>query len=475
MTTRKGILATLSVAVLMSLALSACAAPAPKTAAPAETGTEQKAAEPAQPTEAVELTMWTWKIFHVPGLEAIAKNFKDKTGITVKISAFNPDEVYRTKITTSAQSGDLPDILSYWSGGQWEMAATDLLVELTDQVDAAWQKDFLAGTFDKRSVMTQDVFDTCQKDPKCTFKNINVGQSFSVPYLAGQAWFIFGNKAILTEAGLDPDKPPANADEWLEMMKTVKAKTGKAGLVTGVQNPDVMHYWLFNPMLMTSCGVETYDAIYNGGDSFANPCALKVFNWINELAVNDLWTPEILQTNIDPADVAFTQGKAAFDLGGTYTLGFLLSQGMKAEDILSFALPTLPGGAYEKLQISAFPLIDAMVTKNSKHQKPALEFLRFMTSPDQMALFAKTTGDFPAVKVSSDPEKVGNVMPGLIAAFADTSPFNDSKAEILEAPGKVLKIGLQQFITKETTPADLVKAIDEANKAAWDERGGPKQ
>jgi hypothetical protein len=32
---------------------------------------------------------------------------------------------------------------------------------------------------------------------------------------------------------------------------------------------------------------------------------------------------------------------------------------------------------------------------------------------------------------------------------------------------------LQQFITKETTPDDLVKKIDAANKAAWDARGGP--
>ncbi len=295
-----------------------------------------------------------------------------------------------------------------------------------------------------------------------------------MPYLAGQAWFVFANKEILKEAGLDPDKAPATAEEWIEMMKTIKTKTGKPGLVTGVQNPDVLHFWLFNPLLMMSCGLEVYDAIWNGRDSFANPCAMKVLNWMNELATNDLWTPDILQTNIDPADVAFSQGKAAFDLGGTYTLGFLLSQGMKAENILSFAIPAPTGGEYEKLELSAFPLIDAMVTKNSKHQKTALEFLRFLTSPDQMALFAKTTGDFPAVKVPVDPEKVGNVMPGLIAAFSDKSPFNESKAEMLEAPSKVLKIGLQQFITKETTPEDLAKAVDEANKAAWEERGGPK-
>ena len=471
MTVSHRVFRPLAALALLSLVMAACA-PATQPAKPAAEGTTAPAqAEKAAPEE---LNLWTWKIFHVPGLEAVAKNFEEKTGVKVKVSAFNPDEVYRTKITTAAQSGDLPDILSYWSGGQWEMAATDLLVELTDQVDAAWQKDFLPGTYDKRSVMQQDVYDTCQKDEKCTYKNVQVGQSFSVPYLAGQAWFVFANKEILKEAGLDPEKAPATAEEWFEMMKTIKTKTGKPGLVTGVQNPDVLHFWLFNPLLMMSCGLEVYDAIWNGRDSFTNPCAMKVLNWMNELATNDLWTPDILQTNIDPADVAFTQGKAAFDLGGTYTLGFLLSQGMKAENILSFAIPAPTDGTYEKLELSAFPLIDAMVTKDSKHQKSALEFLRFLTSPDQMALFAKTTGDFPAVKVPVDPEKVGNVMPGLIAAFGDKSPFNDSKAEMLEAPSKVLKIGLQQFITKETTPEELAKAIDEANKAAWEERGGPK-
>ncbi len=76
---------------------------------------------------------------------------------------------------------------------------------------------------------------------------------------------------------------------------------------------------------MTSCGQETYDAIYNGKDSFANPCAMRVLNFIQSIATSELWMPGVLQTNIDPADVAFSQGKAAFDIGGTYTLGFLLA------------------------------------------------------------------------------------------------------------------------------------------------------
>jgi ABC-type glycerol-3-phosphate transport system substrate-binding protein len=479
MPSRKNII--LCLLLLLSLVLAACGDDATATQAPAASNTAagaNSAASPAASGTGVELSMWTWKIAHVAGLQAVAANYQAKTGTKVNIQAFNPDDTYRTKITTSAQSGDLPDILSYWSGstaagGEWDMGAAGLLTELTGKVDSTWQSKFLAGTYTKSSVLTQDVVDTCAKDPKCNFKNLKVGQSFSVPYLAGNAFFVYGSKSLMQKAGLDPNTPPKTAEEWLSMMQTIKQKTGTPGVVTGVKNADVLQYWLYNPLLMASCGQDTYDAIYNGRDSFTNPCSMNVLNWINSIATNDLWAADILNTDIDPADVAFTQGKAAFDIGGTYTLSFLLAQGMKSDDVLSFAIPPLKGSKYEKLEINASALIDAMVTKNSKHQDQALDFLKFLTSPDQMAVFAKVVGDLPAVKISSDPAKVGPVMAGLVTAISDNSPFAASKAQQLDDPSKVLKLGLQQFITKEEKPDSLAKKVDEANKSAWNARGGP--
>ncbi len=422
--------------------------------------------------EPVELTMWTWKIFHVPGLQAVADNFEAETGIKVNIQAYNPDDVYRTRITTSAQSGELPDILSYWSGGQWELAATDNLVELTGMVDDEWAGQFLPGTYEMQSVMTQATYDNCQANVECTFSNLEMGQVFSVPYLAGQAFFVYGNKSLMEEAGLDPNTPPATAEEWLEMMNTIKEQTGVPGLVTGVQNPDVLQFWLFNPLLITSCGPEVYDAIYASEDSFTNPCALRVLNWINEISVNDLWMPGILSTNIDPADVAFAQERAAFDLGGTYTLGFLIEQGMDPDNIISFPVPPLEDAELSTLEIAPAPLIDAMVTAHSEHPEEALQFLRYLTSQAQMELFAKTVGDLPAVAVSSDPELVGSVMPGLLNAISDYSPFQDVTTPQLAEPSGVLKLGLQQFITGEIGPEELALNIDAANEAAWAARTG---
>jgi hypothetical protein len=64
-------------------------------------------------------------------------------------------------------------------------------------------------------------------------------------------------------------------------------------------------------------------------------------------------------------------------------------------------------------------------------------------------------------------------MSGLVSSISDNSPFATSKAQQLTDPSKVLKLGLQQFITKEEKPDALAKKVDDANKAAWDARGGP--
>jgi len=199
---------------------------------------------------------------------------------------------------------------------------------------------------------------------------------------------------------------------------------------------------------------------------------MKVLNWFDKMGKEDLWMPGILNTDIDPADVAFSQGKAAFDVGGTYTLGFLVAQGMNPDDIMSFAIPPLEGSVEKKLDVSAFSLIDVGVTTESKHQKEALDFIKYLTSPEAMATFALTTNDFPAVKLTADQVKSSPVLAGLVQSMADHSPFDDSKAQLLDDSTKILKIGLQKMITGDTTAADLAKEVQTANLAAWKTQGG---
>lgn len=458
---------TLSLLLIAATVLSACGAQAP---APAAT---------QAPAKAVELSMWTWKVNHIPGLEAVAKDFEAETGIKVTVTAVSPDDAYRTKLVTAAQSGDLPDIMSYWTGGDdyWEKAGSGVLIDLTDKIDDQWKSVFIPGTFDKSSVYSQSKFDTCANDPKCLYKGVQVGHVYSVPYFGGSAYMVYASKPLLKQAGLDPDKAPKTAEEWLEMMKTIKEKTGVAGLVTGVQNPDVSARWLFNPLLMTSCGQEKYDAIYGGRDTFEDPCAMRVFDFMYQLAQEDLWTADILATDIGPSEAVMGAGKAGFIIGGTYTLSGIIANGMKPDDVLAFGVPPLEGSALDHLSLGMDAFIEAGITRDSQHPDEALQFLKFLTSPEQAAVFAKTVGDVPATKLDADPAKVGDAMSGLVAVLnpAD-SPFAKSNAEpYIDEIFNVLRPGLQAFITGETTPEQLAADVQAASEAGWINHGGPKE
>jgi multiple sugar transport system substrate-binding protein len=465
-TVKQNFFYAVSALLIVSMFLAACA----PDSSPAPAG---------QPATSVELTMWTWKLNHVPGFQAVADNFQAETGIKVTISAFTPDEAYRTKLVTSAQSGDLPDIISYWTGGNdfWDRAGSGVLVDITDKMDDQWKSNFLPGTLDKSSYFSQAKYDQCQKDDNCTFKNVNVGEIHSVPYFAGSAYFVYGNKDLMQQAGLDPNKAPKTAEEWLEMMKAIKDKTGVAGIVTGVQNPDVSARWLFNPLLMTSCGQEKYDAIYDGRDTFLDPCSTRVFKFMETLAQEDLWTADILATDIGPSETAMAQGKAGFLVGGTYSLSGIISNGMDADNILAFPVPPLEGAALDHLSVGVDGLIEAGITRDSKHPDEALQFLKYLTSPAQAAVFAQTVGDLPAVKIDTDPAKVGAAMSGLVSALDPANaPFGKSDAEpYIDEIFNVLRPGLQALITGETTADQLAQDVQEASVAGWANHGGPKQ
>ena len=48
------------------------------------------------------LTMWTFKQTHVKALQDAAAAFKAKTGITVDITAYTPDDTYTSKVQSAA-------------------------------------------------------------------------------------------------------------------------------------------------------------------------------------------------------------------------------------------------------------------------------------------------------------------------------------------------------------------------------------
>jgi multiple sugar transport system substrate-binding protein len=272
---------------------------------------------------------------------------------------------------------------------------------------------------------------------------------------------------MLKQAGVDPNIVPKDTNEFLDVMEKVYKATGK-GATIGGKFQDILRNWIVAALAVTNCGPQKFVAMLNGEPdvSFTDKCSADAFQFIGDMVKRNLWQDGLQTLTIDQADVAFAQGKAAFDFGGSFTLGFLLQQGMKPEDILTFTLPALPSSQQKPIELAPFALIDLAVTKDSKHVKEASDFIKFFTSSEQMAAFAKITGDLPSVPISTDPKVVGDLMATMAKSYVNASKsllagWNDAvvaSPDVYTATDSVCN----KLITGEGTLADALKAADDA-------------
>jgi len=433
-------------------------------------------AQAAQPHSNVTLTMWTWKVFHKTGWEAVAAAFKAKTGITVNVQAFSPDATYRQKVASAAQTHQLPDIVSYWSGDP-TLSGPGYWIDLTSKVTPS---SYLPGTFDKTSMITKQTYAGWAADPKDNKAalSLKVGHAYSVPQLAGSANFMFFNKAMMKKAGLNPNKAPATFEELISDLKKIRA-AGEPGVAAGVKNPDVPFFWIIQPAYVQYVGPQAYDDQMNGWASLNNPKFVHMLNLFKELATDNLWVPGVSNVDIDPADVTFSQGRSSLDVGGTYTFAALQQLGVPASNILMFNVPGPAGSAVKHFVNAPFSLIDEGVTSTSKHQAEALEWLNYSTSPAGAAIFAKVANDLPAAKEPVNPAVVGKAVANLESFFQANSkgePGTEQYIQHLALPGKeanasdpiaVFENGLQQLILDQGSTA-TVAAQTQAALASYD-------
>lgn len=126
---------------------------------------------------------------------------------------------------------------------------------------------------------------------------------------------MFYNKTLLSKAGLDPDKPPTNGEEYLAALEELK----KAG---------VQGHWV-TPFPFT--GVMQFTSLLHqhGGQLFADDAStarfaedpgVQALTWLVEL-INKGYSPKNVGQDADL--IALRNGKAAFNWNGIWTINTL--------------------------------------------------------------------------------------------------------------------------------------------------------
>ena len=269
-----------------------------------------------------------------------------------------PNDDYVAKVGAAAGSDGLPDLFAADIVYVPNWVQQGLFQDLTEQIDGLSFKDEInkghlaAGTAD--------------------------GKEHVLPFVLDLS-MLFWNKDLFAEAGLDPEKAPANMAEYAEAAKAVQAlnKPDTYGTATGLNCGGCLVFTWFPSVWADGEEVMNED----GTESLLNSDTAKEIysTW------KDLWdSGAVLPSSEDEAGPTWTAGFTEGKVGLMFYPATLLSS-TTGFDVGVSGIPGPEGGA------STFVGGDGIgVSKDSENAAQAWNFLSWMMSEDaQVEVLAK--------------------------------------------------------------------------------------
>src|SRR3569833_1618017 len=271
----------------------------------------------------------------------------------------------------------------------------------------------------------------------------------------------YWNKDAFKAAGLDPEKAPKTWDEMVSFGKKLTKKDA-SGRVTqwGVEIPSSgFPYWLFQA-LTTQNG-----AILANQDgtkvAFNDPKVVAAAQFFADLSMKDEVMPKgIIDWGTTPKD--FFEGKTAVMWTTTGNL-----TNVKANAKFAFGVAPMPAKIHGGSPTGGGNIY-IFKTKDKAKQAAALEFARFLTSPELAAdwgiatsnvatrpdawetpTMKKYVADFPPALVARDQRKEANTKQTTHDNQRVTKSLNDAQQAVL-ANGKAPKAALDQAQAEAT-------------------------
>ena len=279
------------------------------------------------------------------------------------------------------------------------------------------------------------------------------GKTWGIPFQRSTI-VLYWNKELFKEAGLDPNRAPAN---WKEMTEYAAKLTKRdaSGNTTqwGVQIPSSgFPYWLFQGLttpngieLMNATGTETY---------YDNPAVIEALKfWVDLSRTQKVHPPGVVEWGTTPKD--FFEKKAAMIWTTTGNLTNIRSNAK-----FDFGVGMLPAN---KRRGSPTGGGNFHIFKKSTpaQQQAAFKFIKWITTPARAAQWGIDTG-YVAVRADAwDTPAMKKYVEGFPAAAVARDQLQFSVAELSthenQRVTKALNDGLQAALTGAKTPEQAMK------------------
>ncbi len=361
---------------------------------------------------------------------------KENPGIKVKPVYAGTHQETIVKALTATKAGKPPVLSILLSAEMFTMIDEGAVIDWTSVAPSAEDKAWMKSFFPAFMVNSQ------------------IGDKvWSIPFQRSTI-VLFWNKEMFKEAGLDPNKAPANWQEMLDYAQKL-TKRDASGKVTqwGIQVPSSgFPYWLFqgfttqnNVELMSKDGKQTY---------YDNPAVIEALQfWVDLSQKHKVMPPGIIEWGTTPRD--FFERKIAMMWT---TTGNLTS--VKNNAKFDFGVAMLPAGKRRGTPTGGanFYLFQK---STPAQQQAALRFVKWMTSPERNAQWSIETG-FVAVRPDAwETPAMKKYVQGFPAAAVARDQLQHAVAELSthdnQRVTKALNDGLQAALTGAKTPEQAMR------------------
>jgi multiple sugar transport system substrate-binding protein len=305
---------------------------------PEETATTQTGGAPAATTyDGPSVTLEYWNGFtggDGPFMERLVERFKQEHGnIDVKMNTLEWADYY-TKVPQAVTAGQGPDLGVMHIDTLATNAARNVIIPLDDvaQTLGLQEADFA---------------------PTVWQAGIYNESRYGIPLDVHPLGFYY-NKTVMEQAGLDPEKPPTNDEEYQQALEEMKAK--------GIQG-----YWM-SPFVFTGALVFQSLLWQFGGELYNADATQATFN--SEAGVNALtWMADMVRNGYSPKNVGQDADSIAFqnDKNAFIWTGIWMINAYKEIPQLEWGLAELPQIGDER---AAWAGSHNLVIMNQRGQDP---------------------------------------------------------------------------------------------------------
>lgn len=365
--------------------------------------------------------------------------FTQQTGIKVNLEVIGWNDL-QTRIQTAITSGSGPDVLNIGNTWAASLQATGAFLPFDNAaMTAIGGKDkFVKTALDTGGAPGKDVT--------------------SVP-LYGLAYGLYYNKAMFKSAGLNPPTT------WEEMVAAAKKLTDPAkgaygfALAAGSYTENV-HFAFING---AQNGGDWFDS--SGKPTFTtDPNVQGVLRYLDLMQKDKVVNPSNAQyDNGTKAVNDFATRKVAMILNQNNADSSIVANGMKSSEYGVVPFPAPAGGKKVASHVAG---INLSIFKNTKNKDAALQFVKFMTSPETQTALGKPFSALPvlngATPVFTDNPEEAKTFENIYTTMSKPLPLVPAEDQFESTVGKAMNSMFAKIATGGTVSAADVKAALQA-------------